>query len=131
MMFFKGLIVHTLRMLTTIMNSFFFPAKSIVWSLHNMTAVLLPTRMQHAPGHVLFQNKNGGSGKREKTCLLSFIKLLLQSFIMYNKPSYFILLHRRSPSSTSFANSYTKLRILQLETRRNGLYQPLQTRQTV
>ena len=35
-----------------------------------MTAALLPTRMQHAPGHVLFQNKNGGSGKGEKNLLI-------------------------------------------------------------
>lgn len=96
-----------------------------------LSAVVFCMRMQRAPGHVLFQNKNGGTGNLGKSCTLSFKHLLLHSFLVCNVLCYFVSFDRRSLNSTSFANSCTKQLTQLREMRRKERSPPLLTPQTV
>lgn len=96
-----------------------------------LSAVVFCMRMQRAPGHVLFQNKNGGTGNLGKSCTLSFKHLLLHSFLVCNVLCYFVSFDRRSLNSTFFANSCTKQLTQLREMRRKERSPPLLTPQTV
>lgn len=66
-----------------------FPPKVLFREIENtsgvtLSAVAFSMRMQRAPDHVLFQNKNGGTGNLGKSCTSSFKQLLLRSYLVCN-----------------------------------------------